>query len=408
MKKGLIFLFLVIVSLALYGCENATTLTTERTLNPGVYYTKSSTTTSAVMTTTSYLDDKVFEKEELDDDLNIRYVGRTEYKDEQRYMYYTGTGFIIKFYGTSLSATFNATNTSNTSMQPYFRVMLDDEIAPEGTRFHLTSATETVTLVSGLTEGEHTVEVLKESEPYDSLTSLVKLETNGSFLSSEEFSGLKIEIVGASGASGHGSLGTEGAARTTANSSSLYAFPYLVARMLDADFSYISNSGAGLVWGRGTNMRTAYDYVGLDTSLNTVGTLWDHTSYVPDVMIVNIGGNDFTSYVNNLEDQSAAKEAFRLAVTEFLTYVHTLYPDLLVIWTHTGSNNGAQAESAISDYAKKSQVKVVIIPKVGANDAGEGANGHYSIASHIEASEAITKAIENALGITRTRNNIEN
>lgn len=343
---------------------------------------------------------------DLNDDQKVRWIGRTEYKNEERFMYYTGTGFEVNFKGTKLEVTFTATHVANVNKQPYFYVMVDDQTIIEATSFHLTNPNQTIVIVNGLENENHKVTVLKASEPYDSSVSVVSLKTDDSFYKISEFSGLKIQLLGASGLSGHGSLGQSGQSRTTANSSSLHAFGYLTARMFDADFQFISNSGSGLKWGSGTNMRTAYDYVGLDTGLNVIDTKWNHQSWIPDVLICNIGGNDFTSYVNKLTDQIAAKKEFREAVIEFLTYVHSLYPDLYIIWTHTGSSNGTQAEAAISDYKNRSKVKVVVIPKVGADGDPEGANGHNSIYTHIRTADILASAITELIKTTSSVENI--
>lgn len=347
------------------------------------------------------------EKEDLRKEEMIRFIGRTQYENERRYMYYTATGFDLLFEGSSVRCGFYAENTENASRQPYFSVMLDDEIAPEGTVFHLTEKNQTVTLAENLTYGIHRIRVLKRSEPYDGITALTFAETDGTFLEKEEDRKMKIQIVGGSGISGHGALGSEGQGRTTANSSSLHAFGYLTARMFDADFQFVSNSGFGLKWGfQPANARQAYDDVGIDGSGRLIGKEWNHDCWIPDLVIVNIGGNDFTAHVNNASDSVEAKKEFKEAVEEFLTHVHTLYPKVKIIWTHTGSQNGTLAEAVISDYLYRKQVKTVVIPKVGSDGDPEGANGHNSVVTHIRTAEILAEEIESFTGDTRVRENI--
>ncbi len=347
------------------------------------------------------------DKEDLQKEEMIRFIGRTQYENERRYMYYTATGFDLHFEGSALRCGFYAENTENSSRQPYFSVMLDDEIAPEGTTFHLTEKNQTVTLAENLTYGIHRIRVLKRSEPYDGITALTFAETDGTFLEKEESRKMKIQIVGGSGISGHGALGSKGQGRTTENSSSLHAFGYLTARMFDADFQFISNSGFGLKWGfQPSNARQAYDDVGIDGAGRLIGKSWDHERWIPDLVIVNIGGNDFTAHVNNASDPVAAKKEFKEAVEEFLTHIHALYPQVKIIWTHTGSQNGTLAEAVISDYMYRRQVKTVVIPKVGSDGDPEGANGHNSVVTHIRTAEILAKEIESFTGNTRVRENI--
>ena len=177
--------------------------------------------------------------------------------------------------------------------------------------------------------------------------------------------------------------------------------------MFNAETQFVSNSGLGLVWGaHPTNLRKAYDYVGLDKSVNVVEKEWNHTSWVPDVVVVNIGGNDWTSYISNLSNQGPAKIQFKQAVIEFLTHIHTLYPNTNVIWVHTNSSNGTEAQSAIGDYSKRKQVKVVVMPKVGSDGDPEGANGHNSVYTHIRAAQIIADAITEMTGLKQVKENI--
>lgn len=340
---------------------------------------------------------KVLEKEVLEESDLIFYMGRSEYNqdDNQRYFYYTGSGFEVQFIGTSLDITFHTKDITSSNSNPYFSLMIDEQIAPDGLEFFLSEETQVISLINNLPYGQHRVEVLKRSEPMDAITSISKIETDGTFKTINRENKMKIQLVGASGISGHGSLGSKGQGRTTKNSSSLHAFGYLTARMFDADFEFISNSGCGLKWGfRNSNVRQAYDYVGLDTKTNLVPRTWDSTQFEPDVVLVNIGGNDFNSYINNLSDQFQAKKEFRSAVKEFLTHIHELHPNAMVIWTHTGSNNGTEAKSAISDYGKNELVRVVEIPKVGADGDLEGANGHNGLKTHIRTADILAEAIQ--------------
>lgn len=354
------------------------------------------------------LEDNVFSQDELINKDNVKWQGRTQYKDDKVYFYYTGTGFKVTFQGSKLSAVLQATNTDNVSKRPYFHVFVDGEDLLDSSSFCLSKENSEITLCENLTYGIHTVEVLKRSEPYDSITSLSELKTDGTFIKQEQEDKLKMQLVGASGISGHGALGVNGEERTTENSSSLHAFGYLTARMFDADFEFIANAGCGLKWGyRNTNVRTAYDYVGLDTNCNVVDEKWDHSLFEPDIVLCNIGGNDYNSYVNNAEDQDQANKEFRDAVTEFLTHIHSLHPNAYIIWTHTNSKNGIQAETAIADYEKKELVKVVVIPKVGADGDLIGADNHNSIYTHIRTADILADAIEDFAKVTRVKENID-
>jgi hypothetical protein len=324
----------------------------------------------------------------------IRWLGRTHFvsNEDKQYFYHTGTGFSIRFYGTSLTIEIHATNTDSSSKRPYFIVSLDDEIAPEGKVVYLTEATTSLTLVEGLEVGEHVITFLKRSEPIDSTTAISSIETDGYFLSPPPASLINVLILGGSGISGHGNLGIPNTARTTANSDSTQAFGYLTARALQAEFQFVAASGWGLKWGHnpsnrnGTvNIRTAFNTIGIQTNEELVDIPFDTQSFIPTYIIVNLGGNDFDAHIANLEGAAIglAKAEFRAAVAEFVTTLHALYPQAIILWTHTGSQNGVEADAAIGDVdPRHTYVHVVVIPKVGSDGDLEGAAGHASVKTH--------------------------
>ncbi len=343
--------------------------------------------------------------ETLQDAGLIRWIGRTAYDETlaRMFFYHTGTGFTVTFTGTELAVRLIATNATIASRRPYFTVSLDGQVAPEGTSFTVTAADSVVMLAEGLPYGTHTLTLLKRSEAIDSITAIASVETDGEFLPPPAAPTFKILILGGSGASGYGNLGSPGVFRTTANSDSLQSFGYLAARDLGADFQFVAASGWGLKWGfnptnrNGTvNIRAAFETVGIDDDEELVPIIYDVASYVPDVVIVNLGGNDFDSYVLNQTGSAltAAKAAFRAAVVDLVTRLHGLYPDAWIVWTHTGSQNGAEAETALSDLDPKHDFTVIlVIPKVGEYDLPVGSNNHYGIASHRYAADLLVDLI---------------
>lgn len=338
----------------------------------------------------------------------VRWIGRTEYSEGRVYCYYTATGFTVKFTGTELKVTFNATNTQSDKNRPYFIASVDEEIAPVGKNFALTEETQTVTVAENLSEGTHTVTVLKRSEPENSLTSINKIETDGEFNTPAQHTGLKFQILGGSGISGHGCLGQSGEGWTTANSSSLNGFGYLAAKKFGAETQFVSNSGMGLVWGyRGVeNLSAAYEATGLvaeyydnggTKSVKATGE-WNHASWTPDVVIVNIGGNDWNSHISALSGNAreTAETQFKNAVKDLLTRIHTLYPEAKVVWTcnSTRSGNGALANEAVGTLAFKSLIHLVAI-----DDSKNGADNHASAETQAANAKTVADAVTAYFGL---------
>ena len=347
--------------------------------------------------------------EKLLDEASVRWIGRTEYgADGNMYCYYTATGFTVKFTGTCLKVTFNATNTQSDINRPYFIASVDKQSAPEGKSFALTSATQTVTVAENLTRGTHNVTVLKRSEPENSLTSISKIETDGQFKAPQNHTGLKFQILGGSGISGHGCFGNEGDGWTTENSSSLNGFGYLAAKAFGAETQFVSNSGMGLLWSyRGVeSLSSAYDAAGLIAEYNDNGSTksvratgeWDHSKWVPDVVIVNIGGNDWNSHISTLSGsaRTEAETQFKEAVKNLLTKIRTLYPEAKVVWTcgSTRSGNGALANEAVNTLEFKDSVKLVTI-----DESKDGADNHASVTTQTANAKKVADFITSSFGI---------
>ena len=92
--------------------------------------------------------------------------------------------------------------------------------------------------------------------------------------------------------------------------------------------------------------------------------------------------------------------------------LHNLYPNAYRVWTHTNSNAGKYAISAMSDanILRAGYMKEAIIPKVGAvyNEQvmGVGANDHNSIKSHIVTADILAQTLHDNWGFTKLYDNI--
>lgn len=351
----------------------------------------------------------------------IKWEGRYDYTEgegnspDKINLYHTASGFTVDFVGTALYVEFSSEIAGDSENRyPYYNVAVDDELIPttaEERTFRLTGGSERITIAEGLPYGEHTVKCLKMSEPYDAITSIVAVETDGEFVARDveyDAGNFKFMIVCASGGSGHGALGYSddgkgSCGRTTANSSSLHAFNYLTARMFGADVQFVANSGWGVSYPTGKSVYDVLDYSGITTSNNVSGAkttaLWDYRQWIPDVILFNIGGNDTTS-------GDFTQSVYQQEVVAMVQKLHTEYPDAYMVWTHTNSSAGNYAVSAMSDAGilKEDYMKVAIIPKVGA-DGTVGANGHNSLATHISTAEILADTLE-GWGYKRQYDNI--
>ncbi|TVP94309.1 MAG: hypothetical protein EA374_07135 [Acholeplasmatales bacterium] len=337
---------------------------------------------------------RLLEGAALDTSEHVLWLGRSYYDDatSTRHITHATGGFSVTFSGTRLTMTMVATQTHDTSRRPYFTVVINDPSLDEGRVFSLDTPTSTVVLAEGLPEGTHTVTLYKRSESQDATTALKQLETDGTFLKPARTHALNILALGGSGMSGNGVFGAAGIARTTENSSALHAFAFQTALALDAHMHLVAGSGFGLKWGynpggqTGTvNIRNAFDVMGINEDRSLSLKPFAPMAFIPDVILFNLGGNDFSAYVLTRSGQERldAEDAFQEAVIEIITTMRTLYPEAIMFWTHTGSLNGTLAANVIADLDPlKTFIEVVVIHSPGAFGDPVGSGNHAGEQTH--------------------------
>jgi hypothetical protein len=287
------------------------------------------------------------EGETLNDSAHIRWLGRTWFDSstQTRKFFYTASGFEVAFQGTELRATLTASHYSDSGKQPYLIILVEGEEDPtKGTTLILNQSSAEYLLVSGLPAGNHTVKVLKRSEAIDSNTALLDLSTDGTFLSAPGPKEFRVQFIAASSSTGYGNLGTLATPKTTANSNGMLGFAYLTTYLLDADIEIVSASGWGVTRGWNTGgaisltqtMPGAYDYFGIDASnqVLTAPGMWDHSDFPPNVIVVNLGTNDFNSsgYASMTpENKAALANSYRDGYTAFLVKLHNIHPQAQII-----------------------------------------------------------------------------
>jgi hypothetical protein len=329
----------------------------------------------------------------------IEWYGRHHYQDDRMYFYHTATGFKVQFYGRVIEIELYLENPKNTI---YYSVVKNDEdilLAETYTQ----SDSISNWIIEFDTFDYHTLEVIKRSEPEDGITSLSSIRTNGYFEVIEIEEHLHFLMLGASGLSGHGALGQEGQPRTTANSSSLHAFGFLTAMAFEGSFEFVASSGWGLLFGYNdlsgkNNIARAYNYVGINPNRDIVELEYLNHK-IPDFIIVNLGGNDYTSTINRLTgfERTEKITEFKSAVAGLILKLRADAPNGHILWTMTpGSMNGNAASEVINmlDPNDKAYVHIVVIHQVGSEGDPIGANGHASYITHQKSALVLIERIQ--------------
>jgi len=205
-------------------------------------------------------------------------------------------------------------------------------------------------------EGIHTYTILKLSESDNSSAGILELEAYGTMSADDgssvdlvptEEKRMKLEIVGNSITCGYGVEGALGQTFTTATENFTKSWAYLAAKKLNADYSVIAKSGAGIISGytdsgeRNTdNIITGYydrmgcTRFGIDGSVKPSDFEYDF-SMEPDVIIILLGTNDI-SYCRPVDaegktviapaEEKERRRSFYAEYKKFLAHVREKNP----------------------------------------------------------------------------------
>ncbi len=322
---------------------------------------------------------------ELQDE--IVYRGRTMVADETSVAIdWSGSGFEFNFHGEG--AIFANITTEGGAR---FAVYVDGEKSMK----YLVDGSNRVLLASGLERGDHTISVLKTTEARGSLAQLDSLTFNeGSVLTKTAKKDYNFFVLGGSASCGNQIFtdGTEDAS---------YSYIVNLANAYNADWHTVAVSGRGLIqgynsedgWAGSTEkqLRDLYEY----TSFFRDETVkWDHTSYVPDVIIVNAGGNDLGEAI--METTGLGVEDYMKAMQEFSLYLREQYPDALIMWFYgVYINRAYEAEyRAAVEELNDENIRLVYTPQMNS-----GAANHPDVKEHMYLAQIFSEQMAPFLGV---------
>lgn len=293
----------------------------------------------------------------------INWYGRNERNATFRAMicYNSAAGFEVTFWGTQLTMSYiseiNVKNFLDGSC--YLCVQIDGSEDYEAgfTELPFASNQKEITLVSGLAEGKHTIEVRRATEDMCASWEIYSLKTDGFFLAPSEKPVRKIEIYGDSISAGRGNMRAVGEKENDNSNqeNALMTYGAVAARSLNAQYnifavsgscvgSYSTNVGANII----PKLYTKY------APTANARSKWDFAAYVPDVVIIDLGTNDI---IGNSEKQEGFAEKLKSEYTAFVQNLKTKYPDATIVLcsgTFHYSRMNIQAYNALFEEIAKS------------------------------------------------------
>ncbi len=257
------------------------------------------------------------------DDPNIRYGGRVDQRDPANPIFdWSGVSIETNFSGTSVAIILESGNN-------LFNVTIDGK-----TQVLQTVPEETIyQLAENLPTGEHHVRIFKRTEAQVGRGAFRGFIIDGGNKLSPAPAPptRRIEFIGDSITVGYGNEGDSPTCYfTPATQNAARSFAGLTADHFEAEYSLIALSGLGVVrnfaYAEASSGTTAVDYFKRTVALFP-GLNWDFTQWTPDVVVVNLGTNDFST------DPFPAQEEFVSGYTNLLTEIRAAYPQAHIFAT---------------------------------------------------------------------------
>lgn len=325
----------------------------------------------------------------------VRWVGRVDASNPSAVKFaWSAAGLVATVRGSTISVRLQ---TEGGTSATFFQALIDGAATP---RFQVAAGPpETVTLGAGLSEGDHTVELYRETEGMygDSIFfGFVDGTVKGAPLSS----GRLIEIIGDSISAGYGNLGSEvhppwdNTCSFSLDTESAYqAYGSLVARSLGAEVSIVARSGWGVYRDASGDTSNVLSSVYANT-LGTQNTLqWDFKRQA-DAVVINLGTNDSA--------QGDPGQPYEDAYVALIRTVRSKYPNawvFLTIGPMTTDPLLTQMRTHLGNVVASVADPKVTTVDIAAQDAtSTGCDYHPNVAEHNLMAGVLTSAVKSKLG----------
>ncbi len=274
------------------------------------------------------------------DDPNLQFIGRMDLTTDEGPTYaHPGTTVRFRCNCTGVDVAFEDYGEGGDEHTNFVSILVDGveeakaELKPKGGALMYKGA-------RNLSKGEHIVEVVKATESYAGNIRFVGLSLQGIILEPPPRQEKKIEFIGDSITCGYGNevrifapSNTEpNTGYHTKNENITKAYGALIGRKFNAEVFQTCISGTGVY--RNLNGKTDQAFPVLYDRVypNDPGKpLWDPTKFVPDLIVINLGNNDFNVLDETQTPTAPPGEPFKAAYADFVRKLRRYYPQATIV-----------------------------------------------------------------------------
>jgi hypothetical protein len=297
-----------------------------------------------------------------------RFIGRWDANQSA----WSGSAIEFRFNGPSLSVTMAGANT-------WYAVTVDGGTAKK------VQIGGTSMLATGLAAGPHVVQMVRRAEAFNGISKFVsQMPTD---LLPSVIPGRRLEVIGDSFAVAYGIDGCGD--RTNGDENADKSWAWDLARLVKADVDIIAQSGMGMAFSLDGSTTFVIPAV-YDNALGTQNqTKWDHSKYIPDAILIDVGENDQNAKANGTPVYNAA--TYKQKYSDFLTTLRGYYPNAYI---YCGSHGDLMTDIQAMVTAK-ADPKIKFIKFDGTRTA---CDYHPDVAGHAAYAATAAAALKADLG----------
>ncbi len=312
---------------------------------------------------------------------------------------YPGVTFRIRFDGPTL-----AMRASASTPNSFISVFVDSS---EPRIVRLTAGENEVVLAEGLAAGEHTVEVVHRTETWVGIVTVLgfRLGAGGSLLTPQPWPSRRMLFIGDSVTCGEAVERAPDWKKDRPASWNAYrSYGMILGRIFDAQVHLVCYGGRGLVrdWQGRRDVLNAPQFFDLAVPEEKSAAAWDHAAYVPDVVVVSLGTNDFSLGIGDFPE----REEWVNSYVRFVRAIRTRYPQAHIFLTEGAIVNDIAdptrpQKSILSGYIKETAARLGD-PRVhvfsSRHYTGDDSDAHPTGAQHAAMARDIEPIIRAAVG----------
>lgn len=316
------------------------------------------------------------------DDPKLKYSGRTWICPDEVWLDWSACGVELAVTGGTVEAQIDSVDQGE-GIRVYLGVYLD------GVRtktFYLKTGLHRYALAENLPDDTvSSVRLVRLTEASMGKATLRGLQVTGRLENRPADKPHKIEWLGDSLTCGYGVLEEGNASFKACTEDVTKTFAWLCSEALQADISVVAASGYGVAFHYDGNreklipkMHPHYNAISRNDS-----PLWDYSLFRPELVVVNLGTNDYNGGHGTEEGAAEVKEKTRA----FLTALRATYPKATLCWVYgfCGDGYSDALRQAVEEFALiDGNAAYIAVPLQDIPKNGIGADGHPNVQSNID------------------------